>query len=94
MAGFSAAPAFTGAPRLPASSRMLTSVRCRCGHASTWTVSMSAPRAANSGRYFSGSTIMRCRSSGSRVRLRIASRIGNPIEMFGTKRPSITSMWI
>ena len=55
---------------------------------------MSAPRAANSARYFSGSTIIRCRSSGSRVRLRMASRIGNPIVMFGTKRPSITSMWI
>src|SRR5262245_49994151 len=53
---------------------------------------MSAPRPANSARYFSGSTIMRCRSSGSRVRLRIASRIGKPIEMLGTKRPSITSM--
>src|SRR5882672_2057759 len=51
-------------------------------------------RAANSARYFSGSTIMRCRSSGSRVRLRIASRIGKPMVMFGTNRPSITSMWI
>src|SRR6266566_3195071 len=45
VAGFSAAPAFTGRPRLPASSR-------------------------------------------------IASRIGKPMLMFGTKRPSITSMWI
>src|SRR5438552_1532191 len=86
VAGFSAAPAFTGRPRLPASSRIEVSVRC--------TVSMSAPRSANSARYFSGSTIIRCRSSGSRVRLRIASRIGKPMLMFGTKRPSITSMWI
>src|SRR5882724_9439650 len=94
VAGFSAAPAFTGPPRLPASSRIEVSVRCRCGHASTCTVSMSAPRSANSARNFSGSTIIRCRSSGSRVRLRIASRTGKPMVMFGTKRPSITSMWI
>src|SRR5947208_8659126 len=94
VAGFSAAPAFTGRPRLPASSRIEVSVRCKCGQASTCTVSRSAPRAANSARYFSGSTIIRCRSSGSRVRLRMASRIGKPIEMFGTNRPSMTSMWI
>src|SRR6267378_712657 len=94
VAGLSAAPAFTGLPRRLTSSRIEASVRCRCGHVSTCTVSMSAPRAANSARYFSGSTIIRCRSSGSRVRLRIASRIGKPIVMFGTKRPSITSMWI
>src|SRR5213593_1071192 len=94
VAGFRAAPAFTGVPRLAVSSRIEPSVRCRCGHASTCTVSMSAPRAANSARYFSGSTIIRCRSSGRRVRLRIASRIGKPSVMLGTKRPSITSMWI
>ena len=91
--GFNAAPERTGAPRRADSSRMPTRVRCKCGQASTCTVSMSAPRAANSARYFSGSTIIRCRSSGRRVRLRIASRIGKPIVMFGTKRPSITSMW-
>ena len=37
---------------------------------------------------------MRWRSSGSRVRFRIASMTGGPIVRFGTKCPSITSTWI
>ena len=55
---------------------------------------MSAPALANASTYRSGSTIMRCTSTGRRVALRTASTTTGPMVMLGTKRPSITSTWI
>src|SRR5262249_29361857 len=42
----------------------------------------------------SGSTTIRCTSSGFCVARRTASTTSGPIVRFGTKRPSITSTWI
>src|ERR1700689_5246650 len=44
--------------------------------------------------YFSGRSIIRCTSRGNRVALLKDSTTGIPIEMLGTKWPSITSTWI
>ena len=55
---------------------------------------MSAPAFAKSSMYLSGSTIIRCTSSGRVAAFLIASTTTGPMVMLGTKRPSITSTWI
>src|ERR1039458_6375944 len=52
---------------------------------------MSAPAPANAGIYSSGLSIIRCTSRVMRVALRKEATTGTPMEMFGTKCPSITS---
>src|SRR5690606_15811972 len=68
--------------------------RCRCGSASTCTVSESAPASTNASRCSSGFSTMRCTSIGSRVTLRIAAVTAGPTVRLGTKWPSMTSTWI
>jgi hypothetical protein len=60
---------------------------------STWNVTESQPASRNSSMNFSGSLIIRWASSGSFVRFRIPAIIFGPNVRFGTKWPSITSMW-
>src|SRR5688500_6631319 len=55
---------------------------------------ISASAAVSSSTYFSGSTIMRCTSSGRCVAARTALTTIGPMVRLGTKRPSITSTWI
>src|SRR5690606_1493228 len=73
--------------------RICCSVRCRCVQASTWTVTMSAPASTKAGMSFSGSTIIRCTSSGFFATCATASTTMGPMVRLGTKRPSITSTW-
>src|SRR5579872_4571268 len=54
----------------------------------------SAPALAKASRYGSHGAIIRCTSSGFAVCGRIALTTSGPIEMFGTKWPSMTSTWI
>ena len=56
--------------------------------------SRSAPASANASTYRSGSTIIRCTSSGRRVASRTAFTTSGPMVMLGTNRPSMTSTWI
>ena len=70
---------------------MAVSVRSRWGDTSTCTEISDAPARANASMWRSGSTIIRCTSSGSRVTRASASTTGTPMVRFGTKRPSMTS---
>src|SRR5712692_8663688 len=54
---------------------------------------MSAPASAKASTYRSGFSIIRCTSRVSWVALRSEATTGTPIEMLGTKWPSITSTW-
>ena len=54
----------------------------------------SAPARANGSTKRSGSTIIRCRSSGNVVDRRSAFTTSGPTVRFGTNWPSITSTWI
>ena len=60
---------------------------------STWTVTRSAPASQNCSTYRTGSTIIRCTSSGSAVVGRRDLTTGMPMVMLGTNMPSITSTW-
>ena len=62
--------------------------------ASRWKLIRFAPHLANLSMYLSGLMIIRWTSIGTVTALAIASITGNPNEMFGTRLPSITSMWI
>ncbi len=73
------------------SARMRATVFGRSGTASTWTLMRSAPARAKSSRKRSGSTIIRWRSSGICVHLRIAFTTAGPMVMLGTNWPSMTS---
>ena len=64
------------------------------GPASGCTVMMSAPASANSLMKGSTGEIIRCTSSGSLVWGLKAFTICGPIEMLGTKWPSMTSTWM
>ncbi|AEH53145.1 hypothetical protein BCO26_1087 [Heyndrickxia coagulans 2-6] len=88
VAGFKTTPGFT--PR----DRISWIVRWRCLHASTWTEIVSAPAFAKASKYWSGFSIIKWTSSGSFVTGRTAPTTSGPIVMFGTKWPSITSIWI
>src|SRR5215471_3846027 len=79
--------------RLP-NTLMRCSVRCRLLLPSQWTRNASEPASVNSSRNTSGSEIIRWISNGKRVTRRSDWTIGAPIEMLGTKCPSITSTWI
>src|SRR5438132_1686238 len=68
-------------------------VRCRLLLPSQWTRNASEPASVNASRNTSGSAIIRWISSGKRVTRRSDSTIGTPSAMFGTKWPSMTSMW-
>ena len=63
------------------------------GETSTWKVTESQPASRNSSMYWSGSLIIRWASSGSWVRGRMPLIIFGPNVRFGTKWPSMTSMW-
>src|SRR5712664_2124703 len=69
-------------------------VRCRLLLPSQWTRNASEPASVNASRNTSGSVIIRWISNGKRVTRRSDSTIGTPIEMFGTKCPSMTSTWM
>src|SRR5215510_10757577 len=79
--------------RLP-NTLMRCRVRCRLFLPSQWTRNASEPASVNSSRNKSGSVIIRWISNGKRVTRRSDSMIGVPIEMFGTKCPSMTSIWM
>ena len=85
VAGLSATPAF--AP----SSRMRARLRSRCGPASAWTVTMSAPAATKASRKGSAGAIIRWTSRAVRACGRSAATTSGPRVMLGTKWPSITS---
>src|SRR5436853_270338 len=89
-------PGFSTTPATLPRSRIWDSVRCRwiVEPGSQCTSKWSAPACAKASRYRSGSTIIRCTSSGFAVTRRTASTTTGPIVRFGTKRPSITSTWI
>src|SRR5947209_7212745 len=72
---------------------MRCTVRCRLLLPSQWTRNASEPASVNASRNTSGSAIIRWSSSGKRVTRRSDSTIGTPSAMFGTKWPSMTSMW-
>ena len=76
------------------SSLIRASCRFRCGATSAWMVSPVAPALAKLSKYFSGSTTMRCTSSGSSVTRLAVSITLAPKVRFGTKQPSMTSTWI
>src|SRR5207247_10801781 len=59
-----------------------------------WDKKESVPACANSSTKRSGFEIIRCASSGRRIAFRSDRMIGAPIEILGTKCPSITSTWI
>ena len=61
--------------------------------ASTWMFSRSAPALAKGSMYFSGWEIMRCTSKKAFVARRRDLTTGTPMEMLGTKWPSMTSTW-
>ena len=86
VAGFNATPA-----SMPFSF-IASIVLSRCLHASAWTVMMSAPAAAKSSMYLTGSSIIRCTSNMRSVHFLIVFMTGSPIDMLGTKLPSITSI--
>src|SRR5437016_12195239 len=69
-------------------------VRCRLLLPSQWTRNESEPASVNSSRKKSGSEIIKWVSNGKRVTRRSDSTIGAPIEMLGTKCPSMTSTWM
>mmetsp|Transcript_22958 Transcript_22958/g.78164 ORF Transcript_22958/g.78164 Transcript_22958/m.78164 type:complete len:247 (+) Transcript_22958:184-924(+) len=89
-------PGLSTTPDLQPRSRICASVRCRwiVAAPSACTEMMSLPALAKSATRSSGSTIMRCVSSTLSVTGRRASTTSGPMVMLGTKRPSITSMWI
>ncbi len=70
------------------------SVLCRCGQVSWWTIIWSAPALTKSSIYFSGSTIIKWTSRNMLVIGLIAATTPGPKLILGTKRPSITSIWI
>src|SRR5579864_9693686 len=53
-----------------------------------------APALANASMKSPGRSIIRCTSSGKRVALLNDATMGTPMEILGTKWPSITSTWI
>ena len=59
--------------------------------ASAWKVTDPAPASAYAGAHWSGSSIIRCASSGRSVALARLSNTGSPMVRFGTKWLSITS---
>src|SRR4051794_15424008 len=68
-----------------------------CGVASTWTLIESAPASAKAATWCSGRSIIRCTSSqppASCTWSRSASTMRSPMEIGGTKWPSITSTWM
>src|SRR5215468_2085719 len=73
---------------------MRCTVRERSLLPSQWTRNVSVPASTNSSMKKSGLKIIRCASSGRRVTLRSELTMGAPMERLGTKRPSITSMWM
>src|SRR4029077_12863455 len=79
--------------RLP-NALMRCTVRCKLLLPSQWTRNESDPASVNSSKKESGSEIIRCVSRGRRVTWRSDWTIGTPIEMLGTKCPSITSTWM
>src|SRR5262249_6413569 len=79
--------------RLPSALTWCT-VRCKLLFPSQWTRNASEPASVNSSRNTSGFEIIRWISNGRRVTRRSDSTIGAPIAMFGTKCPSMTSMWM
>src|SRR5687768_4101281 len=81
-------------PARQPSSRIRCNCRCRCGAASWWIVNTFAPAPTNDSKYFSGSTTIRCTSSGSFVSRRSVSITFAPNVRFGTNRPSMTSTCI
>src|SRR6185312_4725919 len=90
----SGVPGFMVTPAFLPSARMACSERWMCGPASTCTVMMSAPALAKASRYGSHGAIIRWQSRGFAVCGRIALTTSGPIEMLGTKWPSMTSTWI
>src|SRR5262252_9614212 len=79
--------------RLP-SALICCTVRCKLSLPSQCTRNESEPASTNSSRKKSGSEIIRWVSRGKRVTRRSDWTIGAPIEMLGTKCPSITSTWM
>src|SRR5215467_9529144 len=79
--------------RLP-SALICCTVRCKLSFPSQCTRNESDPALTNSSRKKSGSEIIRWISKGKRVTRRSDWTIGAPIEMLGTKCPSITSTWM
>ena len=88
VAGFRATPAC-----LPLSLTDCTTL-WRWGVFSWCTMITSAPASMNTSTYRSGSSIIRWASRGRSVRESMASTMKGPMEMFGTNRPSMTSIWI
>mmetsp|Transcript_2339 Transcript_2339/g.5114 ORF Transcript_2339/g.5114 Transcript_2339/m.5114 type:complete len:259 (+) Transcript_2339:173-949(+) len=86
-------PGLSTTPDLTPRSLIWFSVRCRWMVAapSQCTEMMSLPALAKSATRSSGSTIMRCVSSGLSVMGRSASTTSGPMVMLGTNRPSMTS---
>src|SRR5918996_898203 len=79
--------------RLPSAFTRCT-VRCRLWLPSQWTRNESEPASVNSSKKKSGTEIIRWISNGKRVTRRSDATIGTPIEMLGTKCPSMTSTWM
>src|SRR5262249_47020899 len=79
--------------RLP-NTLMRCTVRCGWLLPSQWTRNASEPASVNASRNTSGSEIIRWISNGKRVTRRSDAMIGAPSAMFGTKWPSMTSMWM
>ena len=73
---------------------MLASVRCRCGHASAWTIRREQPASMYCLAITSGVYTMRCASNGSVVCGRAAAITSGPNVRLGTNWPSITSHWM
>jgi len=82
---------FRETPARSPSLRISVRVRWRWTTASTCTVRISAPAAANSARKSSGPSIIRWTSRGRPVQRRIALTTGGPMVKLGTKWPSMTS---
>ena len=83
-------------PRRPARAPIARSRRASATGsvaASRWKVTDAAPSSAYSGAQRSGSSIMRCTSSGTGLVAWIRSTICGPNVRFGTKWLSITSTW-
>src|SRR5712692_7996595 len=88
VAGFRTTPGLTPASRI---SRIVARTSWSL---STWTVRSSTPASAKAFTKCCGWVTIRCASKGTLVRGRIEDTTAGPIVRFGTKCPSITSMWI
>ena len=84
-------PGSSATPARRPRSRIVCSVRSRCGPASGCTVRMSAPASAKALRYGSAGAIIRWTSSTVLTCGRIACTNCGPKVMLGTKCPSMTS---